>query len=160
MASNLPEWAQWVQAIGPVLTAGATVIIGVIVAYVAWRQWRTAREKLVLDLFDRRMGWHVAVKAAVKPLLDNAGSPEALSYSVWTELARLQQEGMFLFGDEIFKGVYAEAQRAVATFVSSLGGEDGRYEIEIHRAANAACYQLLSKFPAELRPYMRMTQKL
>ncbi|ALN73186.1 hypothetical protein [Aureimonas sp. AU20] len=39
--------APWAQAI-------STLIVGMSVAYIAWRQWQTAREKLALDLFDKR----------------------------------------------------------------------------------------------------------
>ncbi len=51
MQLNVPEWMQWLQALGPTISS---VVIGSIAAYVAWRQWRTAQDKIQLDLFDRR----------------------------------------------------------------------------------------------------------
>lgn len=46
-ASRLPLWVQFLGALAPAVIAG-------IVGYVAYRQWRTAQERLKLDLFDRR----------------------------------------------------------------------------------------------------------
>jgi hypothetical protein len=43
-----PSWVNLFSAL-------ATPMIAIIVAYVAWRQWRTAREKLKIDLFERRL---------------------------------------------------------------------------------------------------------
>lgn len=36
------------------ITGGAALITGLIVATFAWRQWSVAKDKLALDLFDRR----------------------------------------------------------------------------------------------------------
>ena len=46
--TSLPTWVQFIAAIGPTAVA-------VSVAYVAWRQWRTAETKLKFDLFERRL---------------------------------------------------------------------------------------------------------
>lgn len=40
--------------ITPFLAPSATLIVGLSVAVIAWQQWRVARNKLRLDLFDRR----------------------------------------------------------------------------------------------------------
>jgi hypothetical protein len=53
-----PSWAT-------VLSALLTPTIAVVVAYVAWRQWRTAHEKLQLDLFDRRLAIHGAARGLI-----------------------------------------------------------------------------------------------
>lgn len=57
--SELPPWVQYIQALGAPSVAVATLLV---TGYVAWRQWRTAHEqwriaqqRVVLDLFDRRM---------------------------------------------------------------------------------------------------------
>lgn len=51
MQSTLPEAIQWLQALGPTLV---TFAIGMFGGYIAWRQWRTAQDKIQLDLFDKR----------------------------------------------------------------------------------------------------------
>jgi len=43
-----------------ILTALLTPLIAIIVAYIAYRQWRTAQNRLKLDLFDRRFAIHSA----------------------------------------------------------------------------------------------------
>jgi hypothetical protein len=43
-----PSWVTLFSAL-------ATPTIAIILAYVAWRQWRTAQNRLKLDLFDRRL---------------------------------------------------------------------------------------------------------
>lgn len=57
MACN-PAW------IG-VLTAFLTPLIAVIVAYIAYRQWKTAHNRLKLDLFDRRLAIHSAARELI-----------------------------------------------------------------------------------------------
>jgi hypothetical protein len=49
---QLPEWVEYVKALG---TPVAAVIAAAITATIAYRQWVTARNKLKLDLFDKRM---------------------------------------------------------------------------------------------------------
>ena len=45
-----------------ILTALLTPLIAVIVGYIAYRQWRTAQNRLKLDLFDRRLAIHSAAR--------------------------------------------------------------------------------------------------
>jgi hypothetical protein len=48
-----------------ILTAFLTPLIAVIVAYIAYRQWRTAHTRLKLDLFDRRLAIHGAARELI-----------------------------------------------------------------------------------------------
>jgi hypothetical protein len=45
----------------PVVTA----IIAALVAVIAWLQWRTAQEKVLLDLFDRRFAVYEELRAII-----------------------------------------------------------------------------------------------
>ena len=65
MQGQLPLWVHYVQALGPSIVA---VVAAFIAGYIAWRQWRTAHERLRLEMFDRR----VAVYDATKLLLTKA----------------------------------------------------------------------------------------
>lgn len=49
---QLPEWVEYVKALG---TPVAALIAAAITSLIAYRQWVTARNKLKLDLFDKRM---------------------------------------------------------------------------------------------------------
>ncbi len=49
--SSLPLWVQYFQALGPTLVA---VVLAYIAAAIQFRKWRTAYDKLRLELFERR----------------------------------------------------------------------------------------------------------
>lgn len=51
-AENLPLWVEYVKALG---TPTVALLASIVAAFIAYRQWRTARNKLKLDFFDRRM---------------------------------------------------------------------------------------------------------
>lgn len=48
----LPIWVEYVKALG---TPTVALLASIVAAFIAYRQWRTARNKLKLDFFDRRM---------------------------------------------------------------------------------------------------------
>lgn len=55
----LPYCVQIAQALGPSTIALAALLI---TAYFAWKQWSTARDKLRLDLFDKRYAYFVVFR--------------------------------------------------------------------------------------------------
>jgi hypothetical protein len=58
--SNVPIWIQYLQALSTPAIALLAATIGVL-------QWRTAHQRAVLDLFDRRMENYDALNAAMQP---------------------------------------------------------------------------------------------
>jgi len=59
MQSQLPTCVLYVQALGPTIIAlAASGIAG----YIAFRQWLTARNRLKLDLFDKRFAIYQAMR--------------------------------------------------------------------------------------------------
>jgi len=50
----------------PTATLILTGAIGCVTAYIAWQQWRTAKNKFRLDLFDRRFPMFVATMRLVE----------------------------------------------------------------------------------------------
>ncbi len=75
----------------------STAIIGTIVAWIAWRQWKTAHEKVKLDLFDRRF----AVFMDVREIVSQGGMRDRLSDQGLPN--EVVARGRFLFGPEILK---------------------------------------------------------
>lgn len=91
--SDVPLWIQTLQAL-------ATPVVGVGVAVVAYMQWRTAHQKIILDLFDRRMSLYDEV---VNSVTDYFGGPE--NTAVYTDtiqrLYHVRSKARFLFGSEV-----------------------------------------------------------
>ena len=56
----------WITALGP-------LFIGICVALIAYRQWRTAQAKVRLDLFDRRVKIYDEVRAVILGCLGGTG---------------------------------------------------------------------------------------
>ncbi|MDM4768261.1 hypothetical protein [Pelomonas sp. SE-A7] len=62
MAGELPIWVEYVKALG---TPSAALLAAAIAGYFAYRQWRTAQNKLKLDLFERRLAVHDAAVSLI-----------------------------------------------------------------------------------------------
>ena len=60
--NHRPDVAALTVSIAPAIASSFAAIV---VAYVAWQQWRTARHKLAVDLFDRRLAAYRALNNAI-----------------------------------------------------------------------------------------------
>jgi hypothetical protein len=58
---KVPRWVE-------VLSALLAPAIALLAAVIAWAQWRTARDRVKLDLFDRRMAAYERLRGAVVPI--------------------------------------------------------------------------------------------
>ena len=104
--------------------AFVALVIGVIAAWIALQQWRVARAKLNLDLFERRL--HV-YRATDKYLLESlSGGPQGLFDTI-----EGLDDASFLFGSEVI--VYL---REVLDMRNELHG------IDIRARANNGIVQL------------------
>jgi hypothetical protein len=93
-ACQLPFWVQLLQALSvPTLAA-----FGI---YIALRQWLTARERLKLDLFDRRLAAYGRLRDATAPV--NA-SGKVRNEDI-DAFGRARQDMQFLFDKELEQGV-------------------------------------------------------
>lgn len=64
---QLPIWLEYIKAIGtPIVALFAALIAG----WIAYRQWVTARNKLKLDFFDRRMAIYTAAVNVINWMVD------------------------------------------------------------------------------------------
>lgn len=139
--SSLPEWAQWVQAVGPLITALATVVVGIVVGYIAYRQWLTAREKLVLDLFDKRFKVFKLLRTIVSELT-STGQLEDVGAT-----NELVAEGRFLFGPEVTAD-FEEIHRI-------------RLAFELRKLdASARLDAVFDRLLITMEPYLALRQKL
>jgi len=88
--SQLPIWVQY-------LTAISTPILALMVAAIAFAQWRTARQRMILDLFQRRMEIVDLVSRIISTiLLEGAHRIEDVD-----GFLRATRGDKFLFGPEV-----------------------------------------------------------
>src|SRR5215468_8137537 len=57
--NQLPRWMEYVQALAPTVVA---IIAALIASYIAWRQWRTAHDRLSFDLYEKCFAVYEAVE--------------------------------------------------------------------------------------------------
>lgn len=101
MPESLAVTLEVVKAFGPPIIAG---LVGV----VAWRQWRTARNKLALDLFDRRLAAWTTIQAAldtrrqeIRDTHQRTGQQALERSKTLTDLWSSLSVAHFLFGDDV-----------------------------------------------------------
>ena len=73
-----------------------TAFIAAVVAGIAFLQWQTAREKVLLDLFDKRFALYDEVRSVVgRHLTSGIDQPDIFDF------ARATSRSQFLFGPEV-----------------------------------------------------------
>jgi hypothetical protein len=93
----------------------ATVVLGLIAAYIAWRQWRTSHDRLVLDLFDRRFTSFQDLTRAVSAAV-NKPHPEMNDLANFDSAS---EKARFLFGPEVYN--YLREVRAHLVNLIAIG---------------------------------------
>ena len=87
-----------------------TPIIAVVAVYIAWQQWQTNRQKLTIDLYDRRLRIHKEIKRFLSKIAVDA----TISAQELLEFYSSVSEAHFLFGAEIpeyIEEIYGHATR-------------------------------------------------
>ena len=74
-----------------------TPLIAVVATYIAWQQWKTNQQKLVLDRYDRRLHVYEEVRKILSIILRDAKA----SYEDLLTFRTTVSEADFLFGPEI-----------------------------------------------------------
>lgn len=91
---SLPIWIEYVKALG---TPIAALVAGFIGAFIAYRQMQTAKNKLKLDLFDKR----VKVYEAAVDLIKSVGSLDEIEESRSEEIATSLNSASWLLDDKV-----------------------------------------------------------
>lgn len=81
----------------PYLAPTATLIVGCMVAFIAWQQWRVAENKLRLDLFDRRYKVYDATRKFLSCIVQEASFSDAQLFEFYGGTS----DAKFLFGPEV-----------------------------------------------------------
>ena len=140
-------------------------------AFIAFLQWRLARLKLVLDLFDRRV-------STVEELMGIASEVTARAPRVeMSSVVRFHsatQRARFLFADDVMARVYSahEAVAALSAYseVAEMTGEDGVEQLKARHGAVKNLITFYQDLPdlvapihshdAEARPCAKLVRKV
>jgi hypothetical protein len=155
--NQLPVYAQWLQLI-------ITGCIAVFAAFIAYRQWRTAHQRVVLDLFERRMSVYDDARAVIGDIVRDG---TATSQTVFRYGQATDRLGL-LFGDEVV--AYSDKVRErINQFVLHetmiKAQQNGTPVADYHTHVEHSTRLLLelsefyNEFSALVMPYVRMTQK-
>jgi hypothetical protein len=74
-----------------------TAIVAVVGSFIAYFQWRTAHQRVVLDLFDRRLRVFEDVEEAVKSVFSSTD----VTNETFFRLVKAKGSARFLFGQEV-----------------------------------------------------------
>lgn len=150
--SEIPTWIQTLQAL-----ATPTIALGV--GTIAFLQWRTAHQKTVMDLFDRRF-------QAYEDLMNVAAAfirKRKLDANERSQLNHVFRRSAFLFGEDAFG--------RINDFFTAVDGSEYMQNFEPvddeitaglaveNRVRMRAVYDFVKDAPIFLEPYMRMKQK-
>ena len=158
MNSVLPYWMQILQAL-------LTPVIAFLAVVIAVFQWRTANEKVVIDLFDRHMKIYSDCLAVLRKVTT---SPNQNNNENAYDFRRARADAEFLFGDEVVTH-FTKVENAIldlATFNAELTPDlhDENERKELVRKIRAAKQTIESfcneEFRSRLRPYMALKQNL
>lgn len=122
-AAALGFWSP--QIIAAMITGLIALVTGSVVSFFAWRQWRVAREKLALDLFDRRAKAVMAAQKSIKDFdhtIRDTTPPEARREAkrMAVDFRESSFEVRYLFGPEVLETV-----RRISNQMLEVG--DARY---------------------------------
>lgn len=155
-APVLPVYIQLTQLIG-------TFFLALFAAMIAYRQWRTAHQRLVFDLFERRMRIFDDAREVLNGVI-RAG--DAQDHQV-VEFSRVAERARFLFGDEVV--LYIEdiklavndlcANRLMLRSTNLPPTERAKYAEDSAKCMNTIA-GFYTKFPRLILPYVRMTQRM
>lgn len=92
MCHSVKDWA------GPIATVFAAIAAVSVTAYFAWHQKKIAKEKLRLDLYDRRFEIFSSIFGFYDAMISWTGTPEQIEAR--RRFFRAYQESCFLFANE------------------------------------------------------------
>lgn len=166
-----PNCVLTIGALGPVFTASATLIVGVIVAVIAYRQWRVAHEKLILDLFDKRFSIYNdasdAVRTYFSPTPTALSDPNADNVVRHAKIKVLHEVGRraeLLFDSEISARIKQARDILIEASPGTKWEDADEAERKRRNVAHIRAMKEVSQFPTDLSElvarYMKITRAL
>lgn len=143
------------------MSAWATTVISGLVLVVAFMQWRTAHQKVVLDLFDRRINIYNRTRDLYRAIYQKGVSLELIEIMSFHQV---RGEATFLFGRDVrdfLKRFHEQAIDMAGKYDGSLVAEpeEKRLYIKESHAHLKEIIKLSDELEIVFAPYMRMDQK-
>jgi hypothetical protein len=153
------------------ISALSSFVIGAAVAYIAWRQWRTANEKLVIELFDQRFSLYQRAHDIIGPINASGKATDKDFFA----FSKFYMEAAFLFGNDVvsYLDSLKDAINRLITYSSLL--EDERDSLRLHDTTNKEkrrelvkaksrafeeVTEFYNRFPEICRPYLKLDQSI
>ncbi|WP_412063766.1 hypothetical protein [Rhizobium sp. SYY.PMSO] len=147
----VPVWIQILQAL---LTPAIAVAVGII----GFLQWRTAHQKVVLELFDKRLAILTTARSAAITVLKTKKFDEARPHAVDAAI-----RSRFLFGKDVVAMLWefqGDVYRATSEGDMFEGlKHPGQSSAQRRTLAIEASQKILSELNTAAEPYMKMDQK-
>ena len=153
MARELPYWLQVLQALSTPAIALLAAVIGVM-------QWRTAHQRAVLDLFQKRWDAYSEMRHIIGDVMREGHAPTETSLAFF----RAANQAKFIFGTEVnayLQSVYTmlvdlhhaqERMKGGGLILGKWADKEAKLSTEIG--------EFFEKFELLAMPYMRMHQKV
>lgn len=149
----MPTWVQYSQAL-------ATPAIALLAIVVAIMQWRTAHQKVVLDLFERRMKVYSEIRAVIASVVTSGKLPNEKHFGY----SRAADGAKFLFGVKV-NSYLTELNTTLAYFheadttYGDMQGQERAEAILRRRKYFDKVQAFYKEFDPLVEPYLGMRQR-
>jgi hypothetical protein len=153
MPAQLPEWVLYLQAL-------STPAIAVLAAVIGFMQWRTAHQRAVLDLFEKRYELYTAVRSVIAEVIAHGRADNKIQF----DYLRAIERAPFLFGPEVtayLDSLYRllVAQGHAETMMKTESAEEHAKWISKQHECFLKVAEFYQRSEPLVQPYMRMHQK-
>ncbi len=146
------------------LQALLTPVVAILAVTIAFFQWRTGHQKMVIDLFDRRMKIYTDCRDVLRPIVS---SPSATTDQNGIDFIRASADAEFLFGEKVVEYLEKVEQAIfdLATSEAELKGHLSDQDRKDFVARSRTAIDIITSFYKKefrfrLAPYMRLKQTL
>jgi hypothetical protein len=149
----MPLWVEYSKAL-------ATPAVAILAIVIAVMQWRTAHQKIVLDLFERRMKIYSEIRAVIASIVSSGKLPNEKHF----EFIRAIDGAKFLFGLKVNR--YLEELNTTLAYFQEADEEYGLLQGQAHADAiqrRRKYFNEIQKFYTVfdllVEPYVAMRQR-
>jgi hypothetical protein len=142
-----------------ILIPTAAIVVSIVVAIVQYAQWRTANQKVVIDLYERRLKVYQQLAKAIGPVTRDG----EVSGAAFQDFMIGQADATFLFGEEVQD--YLQTLRKYFAWLVSMTNEvidkspNRAQMIDTKFKYIAEIVAFYDRAPGLFGPYMKLTQK-